>query len=338
MRPRLLFFFMVQIQELQSRVEQALASALREKNTPESLFAPIDYTLSGGGKRLRPLLALMGAGMIGGKPEEALSQAVALEIFHNFTLLHDDLMDKSPLRRGRETVYVRWDENAAILSGDAMSILAYEKLVEGLPADRYPAILKCFTATALDVCRGQQWDMDFEKYALAEVSIDGYLEMIRLKTAVLLGASLSIGALAAGASSREADELFEIGSLLGLAFQIQDDLLDVYGLESQFGKPIGGDIRNNKKTLLLLYCYQQLDAEGRKALEEALRLPSDRFSEKLDLVLALYDQAGVRAYAEDLVNDMVEEALGKIEAFPVSYPAYQAALYRLSNNLLSRDH
>ena len=290
--------------------EQLQARALHERQ-PQGLFAPIDYTLRLGGKRLRPLLCCVAAATFSPEWQRALPAAVALEIFHNFTLLHDDLMDRSPLRRGQETVFRRWGDNTAILSGDAMSIEAYASLAEIEEKALLGVIVPLFSQMALEVCIGQQLDMEFE--TRSEVRPEEYMEMIRLKTSVLLGASLQIGALIGGAQPADALRLYEAGVQLGLAFQIQDDLLDVYGDEQTFGKPIGGDIIHAKKTLLLLYTLEQLQGDALSELHSILALSPEERMGKVDRVRQLYDEAGTRAYAEGEVQRLTDKAFSLID-------------------------
>ena len=290
--------------------EQLQARALHERQ-PQGLFAPIDYTLRLGGKRLRPLLCCVAAATFSPEWQRALPAAAALEIFHNFTLLHDDLMDRSPLRRGQETVFRRWGDNTAILSGDAMSIEAYASLAEIEEKALLGVIVPLFSQMALEVCIGQQLDMEFE--TRSEVRPEEYMEMIRLKTSVLLGASLQIGALIGGAQPADALRLYEAGVQLGLAFQIQDDLLDVYGDEQTFGKPIGGDIIHAKKTLLLLYTLEQLQGDALSELHSILALSPEERAGKVDRVRRLYDEAGTRAYAEGEVQRLTDKAFFLID-------------------------
>ena len=290
--------------------EQLQARALHERQ-PQGLFAPIDYTLRLGGKRLRPLLCCVAAATFSPEWQRALPAAVALEIFHNFTLLHDDLMDRSPLRRGQETVFRRWGDNTAILSGDAMSIEAYASMAEIEEKALLGVIVPLFSQMALEVCIGQQLDMEFE--TRCEVRPEEYMEMIRLKTSVLLGASLQIGALIGGAQPADALRLYEAGVQLGLAFQIQDDLLDVYGDEQTFGKPIGGDIIHAKKTLLLLYTLEQLQGDALSELHSILALSPEERMGKVDRVRQLYDEAGTRAYAEGEVQRLTDKAFSLID-------------------------
>ena len=290
--------------------EQLQARALHERR-PQGLFAPIDYTLCLGGKRLRPLLCCVATATFIPEWQRALPAAAALEIFHNFTLLHDDLMDRSPLRRGQETVFRRWGDNTAILSGDAMSIEAYASLAEIEEKALLGVILPLFSQMALEVCIGQQLDMEFE--TRSEVRPEEYMEMIRLKTSVLLGASLQIGALIGGAQPVDALRLYEAGVQLGLAFQIQDDLLDVYGDEQTFGKPIGGDIIHAKKTLLLLYTLEQLQGDALSELRSILALSPEERTGKVDRVRQLYDEAGTRTYAEAEVQRLTDKAFSLID-------------------------
>ena len=304
------------LQLIREAIEAQLTARSLGSRTPEGLFAPIDYTLRLGGKRLRPLLACTAAAAFTTEWQRALPVAVAVEIFHNFTLLHDDLMDRSPLRRGQETVYRRWGDNTAILSGDAMSIEAYAALSEVEDKSLLSLLLPRFSQMALEVCVGQQYDMEFE--TRTTVRVEEYMEMIRLKTSVLLGSSLELGALVGGATEEQARALYEVGIQLGLAFQIQDDLLDVYGDEKTFGKPIGGDIINAKKTLLLLYTLEHLNGKELAHLQEILSFTSDERSHYIDEVRALYDQAGTRSYAESEIARLTEAAYQGLEGLPLS--------------------
>ena len=312
--------------------EQLQARALHERQ-PQGLFAPIDYTLRLGGKRLRPLLCCVAAATFRPEWQRALPAAAALEIFHNFTLLHDDLMDRSPLRRGQETVFRRWGDNTAILSGDAMSIEAYASLAEIEEKALLGIIVPLFSQMALEVCIGQQLDMEFE--TRSEVRPEEYMEMIRLKTSVLLGASLQIGALIGGAQPADALRLYEAGVQLGLAFQIQDDLLDVYGDEQTFGKPIGGDIIHAKKTLLLLHTLETLTGGSLEKLEALLSLTPEERKEQVDAVRALYDEAGTRAFAEGEVSRLTTKAYQQIEALSLR-PEGKALLLQLFDTLSGR--
>lgn len=261
---------------------------LAYKREPKGLYEPIEYVLDIGGKRIRPLLTLLAYNLYKEDVHPALPQAAALETYHNFTLLHDDLMDKADKRRGKPTVHKRWDENTAILSGDAMIILAYQFLMKDCPAECIKPVTEVFSQTALEVCEGQQWDMEFEKRD--DVTVDEYIEMIRLKTSVLLAGSLKIGAILGGASAEDAQKLYDFGIQIGLAFQLQDDYLDVYGDPKVFGKNIGGDILCNKKTFMLITAFERADAETRKELLRWVTAADYVPSEKIEAVTAIYNK------------------------------------------------
>ncbi|MDO4706912.1 MAG: polyprenyl synthetase family protein [Porphyromonadaceae bacterium] len=288
-------------------IEAAIKAKGYDAKQPQGLFAPLDYILSLGGKRIRPLLCCLAARAISGDYTTAIPIALGLEIFHNFTLLHDDLMDRSPLRRGQATVHSRWGDNTAILSGDVMCIEAYKAFEDIDSPSLLKEILPIFNTMAVEICRGQQYDMEFE--TRSNVTVAEYLEMIRLKTAVLLGASLRLGALASGAKPSTASELDRVGQSLGLAFQIQDDYLDVYGDKKTFGKPIGGDIINAKKTLLLIYTQSTLIEQDRTELERLMSLPINQSDERIEGVRQLYNKCGAGTYAKEEVHRLTQEAL-----------------------------
>ena len=298
---------------------------------PKGLYEPIGYTLSGGGKRVRPTLALTACRLFGGREEAVLPAALALEVFHNFTLLHDDLMDKADTRRGRQTVWRKWDANTAVLSGDQMLIEAY-KLLAQLPADKLAKVLPLFNRMASEICEGQQLDMDFEGKKLTEVAIADYMEMIRLKTSVLLATALQIGALMADADEAAQKALYGFGIKVGLAFQIQDDLLDCFGDAATFGKPIGGDILEGKKTYMLLTAYAK-GGEAFRTQLEALRTASP--ADKVLNVCALYERLGVRQCAEEAIEALTREALEYLNAVPQN--AETEALRALAERLASRE-
>lgn len=286
---------------------------------PKGLYEPIAYVLVSGGKRLRPTLALTAAevvingGLISGTAlDDVLPAALALEVFHNFTLLHDDVMDHSSVRRGKPTVHVQWNENTAILSGDQMMIEAY-KLLERVPADKLPRTLRLFNEMATGVCEGQQLDVDFEHSR--EVSIDDYMTMIEKKTSVLIAYAMRIGGYIAGASEAQEKALYEYGLHIGLAFQIQDDILDVYGDPKTFGKAIGGDICCNKKTILLLTALERADAESKAELLQWM-MTTDRDAEKIKAVTELYDRLGVREEAETVMEEHTSLALAALDRLP----------------------
>lgn len=310
-------------------IEKAIA-ALDWKREPYGLYEPIEYTLASGGKRLRPRLVLLAAEMFGGKEEKVLPAALAIEVFHNFTLLHDDVMDKADIRRGRPTVHVRWNDNTAILSGDQMVIEAYT-LLNRVPADRLSETLRLFNKMATEICEGQQYDMEFE--GREQVSIEEYMQMIRLKTSVLLATALQIGAYVAGANAAQQKALYEYGINIGLAFQIQDDILDVYGDPRTFGKAIGGDICCNKKTYMLLTALQRADDETRAELEQWLQT-QDKSDEKIQAVTDIYTRTGAREVCETVMQLHTHEALSQLNALPQNDATEQ--LRKLAEKLVMR--
>lgn len=276
---------------------------------PRELYDPIDYTLRLGGKRIRPTLLLAANALFGGEIEAVKDAALGIETFHNFTLLHDDLMDRSPLRRGQPTVYTKWGDNAAILSGDTMFALAWRYFLRQ-PSPRLQEILQCFNETAIEVCEGQQKDMNFETMALETVSIAEYMEMIRQKTAVLLAGALKTGALYAGAQEKEVEKLYAFGIHLGLAFQLQDDLLDGYGDSAVFGKKTGQDIRDNKKSYLPLLALTVSSQGQRKELSQLFSSKDNMDEEeKVRRVMEIYNTIGLREKVERSIAD--EFALAK---------------------------
>lgn len=316
-------------------IDKSLSELGYAELEPRALFEPIGYTLSLGGKRVRPLLCLLATRLYSDNIATALPIARALEVFHNFTLLHDDLMDKSPIRRGQPTVYRKWNDNTAILSGDAMSIEAYRSL-EGIENPQLLfKVLPFFNKMAIEICKGQQYDMDFEERE--HVSVAEYIEMIRLKTAVLLGAALRLGALAAGAYDSDAQILDEVGQALGLAFQIQDDYLDVYGDEKTFGKPIGGDIMNGKKTLMLLYTQAKLEREDRAELDRLMQLGQEHKEERISGVRRLYNKAGTPIYAQHEIERLTQEALTKLRGLGLKQERLEP-LYQLFDKLTTRKN
>lgn len=293
------------IEESFSRFTAALPAS------PASLYEPIRYTLAHGGKRMRPLLTLMGAGLFRVDVSCAVPAATGIELFHNFTLLHDDIMDNAPLRRGKPTVHAKWNSSVAILSGDAMYTEAFRQVAMS-PKEALADILEIFTATALNVCEGQQLDMDFE--TRPKVSIAEYLDMISLKTAVLLAASLQIGALCAGADQTEGKKLYEFGRHIGIAFQLQDDILDVYGDSEKFGKQVGGDIVSNKKTYLLLKALENANPYQKEELQNWMLVREKDAAEKVSGVKALYDALDVRKQAEAEMDRHYKEGVRALES------------------------
>ena len=283
---------------------------------PQGLYEPIAYELSLGGKRIRPVLMLMAYNLYKEDVESILPQAAGMETYHNHTLLHDDLMDKADMRRNKPTVHRKWDENTAILSGDAMLILAY-RLMAQCPQDKLAEVMHLFTETTMEICEGQQWDMEFE--TRMDVKVDEYIRMIRLKTSVLLAAALQIGAYLAGAPEVEAKKLYDFGVKMGLAFQLQDDWLDVYGDPKVFGKNIGGDILCNKKTYMLITALEKADEAQRAELERWLVAEDYEPAEKIAAVTALYNEVGVGRCCEELVEAYYKEGLAMLDS--VDLPA-----------------
>ena len=278
---------------------------------PKGLYEPIAYELSLGGKRVRPVLMLMAYNIYKEDVERILPQAAGLETYHNHTLLHDDVMDKADMRRNKPTVHNVWNDNTAILSGDAMLILAYRLMAEGL-TDKLAEVMHIFTETTMEICEGQQWDMEFE--ARMDVKVDEYIEMIRLKTSVLLAAALKIGACLADAPAEEAQKLYDFGVKMGLAFQLQDDWLDVYGDPKVFGKNIGGDILCNKKTYMLITALEQADTRQREELARWLNAGDDVPAEKIAAVTTLYNEIGVGKRCEEKVEAYYSEGLTILES------------------------
>ncbi|HQF11365.1 MAG TPA: polyprenyl synthetase family protein [Paludibacteraceae bacterium] len=297
---------------------------------PEGLYRPIAYVLSLGGKRIRPSLVLMACNLFSDKVESAIAPALGIEIFHNFTLLHDDIMDKAELRRGQPTVHKKWDENTAILSGDLMQIAAYQ-LIGKVDELHLKKVLDIFSETAVEVCEGQQYDMEFEHRE--DVSPEEYLEMIRLKTAVLLGAALKIGAIVGNANSKDANLLYEFGINLGMAFQLKDDLLDVYG-DEQFGKKIGGDIVANKKTYLLISAQKLAKGADAKELEKWLKTDSENET-KVEAITALYNRLEVRDICENKMQEFFEKSIECLNRISVE-AAKKIELRHLAEQLMSR--
>lgn len=300
---------------------------------PQSLFAPARYMLSMGGKRVRPLLTLMAANLFGKNVEKVVDAALAVEIFHNFSLVHDDLMDNADLRRGHPTVHKKWSDNNAILSGDALVIEAY-KYIAKVPAKVLPGVLDLFSTTAMEICQGQQYDMDFEQRL--DVTEEEYIEMIRLKTAVLIGCALKMGAIIAGAPVADADSLYEFGINLGLAFQLKDDLLDVYGNPKTFGKKIGGDILCNKKTFLLIRCLKNTQGTRREELYKWLSVTDYDPDEKIKFVKNIYDELNLKFVVENLIEKYYLASLDCLSSINVP-DSRKRDLISLSENLMYRE-
>lgn len=265
---------------------------------PESLYEPIKYVLSMGGKRIRPTLMLLAYNLYKDNPEDILMNACALETYHNYTLLHDDLMDNADMRRGHLTVHKKWNDNTAILSGDSMLVLAFQRMMQ-CDEKHLKDILDLFTVTALEIGEGQQYDMEFE--TRNDVKEEEYIEMIRLKTSVLLACALKIGAILADASAEDADNLYKFGEQIGLAFQLQDDYLDVYGDSKVFGKEIGGDITSNKKTYMLINAFNKANDAQREELTRWVSARDFDRNEKVDAVTRLYNEIGIDQLAQDKI-------------------------------------
>ena len=296
-------------QEYLDTVNQAIA-AIPYPEQPRQLYEPISYHMALGGKRVRPVLTLMACDAMGGDPSVAINAAVGIEMFHNFTLLHDDVMDNADVRRGKPTVHRRWNDNTAILSGDTMLTIATQYIAR---VGNWQ-VMDLFNKTAIEIYEGQQWDMDYE--CRNDVTVDEYINMIRLKTSVLLGCALKMGALVAEAGTEQADLLYEAGVNMGLAFQLRDDVLDVWGDPKTFGKEIGGDIMNNKKTFLLISTMQQVKGDDADELRHWLNDPYATRDEKVHGVTALYERLGVRQLAEDAIaryNDLAVAAFNQVK-------------------------
>jgi geranylgeranyl diphosphate synthase type II len=298
---------------------------------PASLYEPAEYFLSWGGKRIRPVMCLMGNELFGDIQPDTYEVATAIELFHNFTLIHDDIMDQAPLRRGMETVHVKYGSNTALLTGDVMMIRAYEHLntISGLYLSR---IIQLFNKTAKEVCEGQQLDIDFE--TMPDVSLDAYLNMISLKTSVLLAGSLEMGAIIAGTSEGNCRHIYEFGKNLGIAFQVQDDYLDAFGDPEKFGKEVGGDIRQNKKTFLLLHALEVADAEQKKQLQQLMQEDSPA---KVQTVVDIFRACDVDGWAMALKEKYLQTALHHLDEIAV-LSLRKKPLRELAEFLIHRDY
>nr|WP_246849077.1 polyprenyl synthetase family protein [Aquimarina sp. U1-2] len=282
---------------------------------PKNLYEPIAYILSLGGKRLRPTLVLMATEIFGGSYKEALDAALAIEVFHNFSLIHDDIMDAAPLRRGEETVHEKWDVNTGILSGDAMLINAYQ-LFENYEGNTFKELAQLFTKTAIEVCEGQQYDIDFE--TRDDVTIPEYIKMIEYKTAVLVGAAMKMGAIIAGVSTHSSNSIYDFGRLLGLAFQLQDDYLDAFGDPDTFGKQIGGDIIENKKTFLYLKSLEYASKDEKKQLAGLFSLNPDDPSDKISTVKHLFESTGAKERTRKEIEQYTQKAFATLNHLDIS--------------------
>jgi geranylgeranyl diphosphate synthase type II len=326
---------MYKIDELQTLISGEINNEILrlQDKRPANLYEPIAYALSMGGKRIRPAMVALAYNLFSENINKSIPAAVAIEVFHNFTLLHDDIMDQAEMRRNRPSVYKKFNENIAILSGDAMSIMAFNYLQNGNYASLEPMI-SLFAQTALEVCEGQQHDMDFEQRS--DVSIQEYMNMIRLKTAVLMACSLKLGALAADAPENMADLLYVFGLNLGIAFQLQDDLLDVFAVQEKFGKKIGGDIISNKKTFLLLKALEIAESETKIMLENWMSKADFDPKEKVDVVTNIYNKLNIKQITESHISEFYQSAINILEEINVS-TARKSELFRLAGMIMDRD-
>lgn len=322
---------MIDLAPYQQSIEKALGK-IQFSPEPSNLYDPLRYFLEIGGKRMRPILALMACEMFNETSEKALNAAIAVEIFHNFSLIHDDIMDNAPLRRGQKTVHEKWNDNIAILSGDVLLVKAYE-FISKYDSEVALELLKIFNKTAIEVCEGQQWDMDFESQN--SVSIDDYLHMIKNKTAVLLGCSLEMGAIVAMASKADRDSLNNFGLNLGLAFQLQDDLLDVYADQGKFGKQVGGDILANKKTFLFLSAFESADNLQIKKLN--LLLSESNPEAKIQGIIDLYDVLDIKLKTQIKIQHYYDLAMQHLSEISIT-ETKKAPLHALSDFLMNREH
>jgi geranylgeranyl diphosphate synthase, type II len=318
-------------QDISLLFEQHLKTSIPFPENQENLYEPCRYLLEAGGKRIRPALCLMAAEMFNGINEDAYNAAMAVELFHNFTLIHDDIMDKAPLRRGKLTVHEKYGLTTGILSGDVMGIFSYHCLGKVNPT-YLPRVFTIFNKTAIEVCEGQQWDMDFE--AKDEVTIDEYLKMIELKTSVLLAASLEIGAILSGASDEDAHHLYEFGKNLGIAFQLQDDYLDTFGSEEKIGKKPGGDIRANKKTFLMLKSRELANEGALTVIDELIQRGEE---EKVEGIRKIYLDLNIDKHSKEIINQYSEESFNHLQK--INLPEEKKLpLKHLALWLLNRQH
>ena len=324
---------MYSIEALQNIIDKAVKETTYPSE-PKELYEPIAYLMSLGGKRLRPALVLMATDLFGRDVKDALAPALAIELFHNFTLMHDDIMDKAPLRRGKPTVHAKWSESVAILSGDVMFVKAYKMMIQ-VRSEILADVLEVFNETAIGVCEGQQIDMNFENRNVVEVG--EYLEMIRLKTAVLVGGALKIGALIGDASKQEANILYQFGENLGIAFQLQDDILDVYGDPLKFGKQVGGDIISNKKTFLLIKALELAKGDDLTELKKWIAKKDFNTEEKVNAVRNIYDKIGIKDLSENLMQSYAQQALDNLEKINASKES-KSILLDFADMLVKREH
>ena len=327
---------MYSVKELQSLISLEIDREINRLNhaEPENLYEPVGYALAMGGKRLRPVMVLLAYNLFRDRIEDAYPVALAIELFHNFTLLHDDIMDGAEMRRNNLSVYKKYNENIAILSGDAMSILAYNYLLKCCTTDLTP-LVRLFSQTALEVCEGQQFDMDFE--AREDVSIPEYIHMIRLKTAVLLAGSLKLGAIAANSPEKIANQLYDFGINLGIAFQLQDDLLDVFADQDKFGKRIGGDIVSNKKTFLLLKALEIADHSTKLVIREWISKVDFDANMKIRVITEIYNKLEIKKITELAIEEFYQLALRDFNQIDLNTET-KAELLQMANQIMKRDH
>ncbi len=300
---------------------------------PRGLYDPMSYIMELGGKRLRPVLTMIAASAFGAEKEDALAAALAVEVFHNFTLLHDDIMDEAPLRRGKPTVHHKWDVNTGILSGDVMLIYAYQ-LLEAYPEAEFKSLMGVFSQTAREVCEGQQYDMDFENRD--DVDLDEYLLMITNKTAVLVGAAMKMGAIIAGASETDQQHIYDFGKFLGIAFQLQDDYLDAFGDPKTFGKQVGGDIIENKKTYLYLKARELANEESVLELEQLFSIRPKDPEEKISEVLGIYRDSGAAQATRQAISDYTQRAYEVLRKMELA-TGFEEVLRKFAENLMDRN-
>ena len=326
-----LYIHMHTITELIQKINTAIED-IQYNTEPKKLYDPIRYILSIGGKRIRPLLMLMGYNLYRDDVDAIINNALALETYHNFTLLHDDLMDKSDMRRGNPTVHKKWNDNTAILSGDTMLIMAYELFNKGMKND---AAWTAFIEATLGVCEGQQYDIDFE--TRNDVTEAEYMEMIRMKTSLLLGYALKIGAMLGGGDQEDVENLYKFGEKMGLAYQLQDDLLDVYGDPTKFQKKLGGDIVDNKKTFMLINAYQRANQEQKEELDRWMNTQEFDSAEKVEAVTHIYNILGIDKLAQQKIEELFALSLQSLDKVKVD-EAKKAELRAFANRLLGRKY
>ena len=325
------FCHVLQIQQYREEFEKYL-NAYTPPKTPQNLYNPVSYFLSLEGKRIRPILTMLSCDLFDGNYKDSLDAALAVEVFHNFSLVHDDIMDEAPLRRGNQTVHQKWDLSTAILSGDVMLILAYQ-LFENYNKNIFVALAKLFSKTAVEVCEGQQLDIDFSK--LNDINSTKYLNMVELKTAVLIGASMKMGAIVAKASDNEQENIYEFGKNLGIAFQIQDDFLDSFGDEKKFGKIIGGDIIENKKTLLYVKSMEIFTEKDKTKLTKLYSSKHLDESKKIEVVKELFLKYNIPSIIENEINYYTQLAFKKLDNLNIS-DHKKDFLFDFGNSLMKR--